>query len=138
MIIGIGTDICDIHRIEKLLDEKGERFIARTFTEAEQATANARKNGGLVAAAYAKRFAAKEACAKALGSAIRDGILFTDISVTNDLLGKPEITLDGKAQARLETLTPSGMEGRIHLSLTDEHPYAQAFVVIEAVSKSFS
>lgn len=133
MILGIGTDICDIHRIERLLDEKGERFIARTFTEEEQKTAESRKNGGLTAAAYTKRFAAKEACAKALGSAIREGILFTDISVSNDVMGKPSLTLSGKALERLEAITPEGHEARLHLSLSDERPYALAFVTIEAV-----
>lgn len=134
MIIGIGTDICDIRRIEKLLaGEKAARFIERTFSEGEQTLANSRDSGGLRASAYAKRFAAKEATAKALGSAIRGGILFTDICVVNDESGAPSLIFQNKALERLNAITPKGMTVRTHLSLSDDHPYAQAFVVIEAV-----
>ena len=137
MIFGIGTDMVDIRRIEALLDSgRAERFIERTFTKAEQDTADSRKNGGLTAAAYAKRFAAKEACVKAMGSAIREGILFTDIEVRNDERGKPSLTLSGRALEHLHTITPEGHEPRLHLSLSDEAPYALAFVTIEAVPKS--
>lgn len=134
MIIGIGTDICDIRRIEKLLGgDKSARFIERTFSETEQETADARDNGGLRAAAYAKRFAAKEAAAKALGSAVRGGILFTDISVVNDEAGAPSLIFQNKALERLNAVTPQGKTSKAHISLSDDHPYAQAFVVIEAV-----
>ena len=134
MILGIGNDITDIRRIEKLLEgDKGARFIERTFTAEEQEIANVRAAGGLLPATYAKRFAAKEACAKALGSAIRGGILFTDFSVSNDENGKPSLALSGEALKHLESITPDGMRARIHLSLSDEHPYAQAYVVIEGV-----
>lgn len=132
MILGIGTDVVDIRRIEDLLEKRPERFIARTFTSQEQETANQRKEGGLMAATYARRFAAKEACAKALGTAIRDGVLFTDIGVVNDEKGKPSIVLESKALEVLEKQTPEGMVPHIHLSLSDDPPYAQAFVVIEA------
>lgn len=132
MIIGIGTDIVDIRRIEKLLEEYPERFIERTFTLEEQKAADARKQGGLCAPTYARRFAAKEACAKALGAAIRDGILFTDIGVVNDEKGKPSIVLTGEAANVLARLMPDNTVPYIHLSLSDELPYAQAFVIIEA------
>lgn len=133
MILGIGNDIIDIRRVEKLLDKHGIRFIERCFTPAEQSTAQSRTNGGLSAAAYAKRFAAKEACAKALGSAIRGGITFLDFEITNQDNGKPVLQLHGAALERLQSLTPQGREAHIHLSLSDDSPYAQAFVVIEAL-----
>ncbi|MFP4314081.1 MAG: holo-ACP synthase [Alphaproteobacteria bacterium] len=132
MILGIGTDIVDIGRIDKLLAKNPERFIARTFTQEEQDLAVKRAGGGLESATYARRFAAKEACAKALGSAIRDGILFTDFSITNDEKGRPILNLQGKARERLESLTPAGHNAHIHLSLSDEPPYALAYVIIEA------
>lgn len=133
MIIGVGTDIVDIRRIEKMLADYPDRFIQRTFTEEEQATANARKEGGLRAATYARRFAAKEACAKALGTAIRDGILFTDFSLSNDNMGKPCLSLNNKALEVLRSLIPAGKAPKIHVSLSDDPPYALAFVTIEAV-----
>lgn len=134
MILGIGTDLCDIRRIEKLLGgDAAERFIERTFSLEEQGTASSRENGGLRAAAYAKRFAAKEAAAKALGSAIRGGILFTDIYVVNDERGAPSLVFENEALERLKAITPKDKEAKAHLSLSDDHPYAQAFVVIEAV-----
>lgn len=122
MIIGTGNDICDIHRIEALLNDK---FIARIFTAAEQATCNAREER---AAAYAKRFAAKEACAKALGCGIGRDALFTEIEITNDERGAPLITLHGAALARLTSLTP---KAKIFLALSDERDYAIAHVIIE-------
>ncbi|MFN3699935.1 MAG: holo-ACP synthase [Alphaproteobacteria bacterium] len=130
MILGIGTDIIDIRRIEALLEKSGDKFIARTFTQGEQALARSRANGGLEAAAYAKRFAAKEACAKALGTAIREGIAFLDFEILNDANGKPELTLHGAAKNILAQKTPQGAAAAIHLSLSDEHPYALAYVVI--------
>lgn len=133
MIIGIGTDIVDIRRIEKLLGDYPQRFIGRTFTEEEQLTANARKEGGLLASTYAKRFAAKEACAKALGTAIRDGVLFTDFSIRNDDKGRPSLVLHGKALEILQSLMPAGKVPNIHVSLSDDAPYAQAYVIIEAL-----
>ena len=134
MILGIGTDLCDIRRIEKMLGgDKAARFIERTFSKQEQDIANSRENGGLRAAAYAKRFAAKEAAAKALRSAIRGGILFTDIYVVNDERGAPSLIFENKALERLNAITPKGKKAKAHLSLSDDHPYAQAFVVIEAV-----
>lgn len=133
MIIGIGTDIVDIRRIEKLLEKHPERFIERTFTPEEQDAANARSEGGLLAATYAKRFAAKEACAKALGTAIRDGILFTDFSLNNDENGKPSMRLQGRALEVLNERLPKGKSANIHVSLSDDMPYAIAYVVIEAL-----
>lgn len=133
MILGIGTDIVDIRRIEELLGgASGARFIERTFTAEEQALANTRSSGGLSGATYARRFAAKEACAKALGTGIREGILFTDIAVTRDEHGCPGLSLSGAALKRLWDISPKGMTARLHLSLSDEPPYATAYVIIEA------
>jgi len=131
MIIGTGIDMVDIRRIEQLLADSGERFIARVFTKGEQATCGARKE---CAASYAKRFAAKEACAKALGCGIGADALFTEIEVTNDERGAPHIILHGSALARLNTLTPMGYNAKIFLALSDEAPYAIAHVIIEAIS----
>lgn len=133
MIIGIGTDIADIRRIEKVLDQHGERFIARCFTPVERALAERRKNR---AATYAKRFAAKEACAKALGTGFRRGVFFRDLGVVNLPSGKPTLKLTGGAAARLAAITPAGHDAQIDLALTDEWPLAQAFVVISAVPRS--
>jgi len=130
MILGSGIDMVDIRRIEKLLEKSGKRFLARTFTVKEQATCDAREQR---ASAYAKRFAAKEAVAKALGSGIGKDALFIDIELLNDKRGAPKITLHGKALARLKSLTPKGMKAAIHVSLTDEYPLAQAQVIIEAL-----
>lgn len=127
MILGIGNDICDIRRIEKLLDAK---FIARIFTSGEQATCERRKER---ASAYAKRFAAKEACAKALGCGIGRDALFTEIEITNDERGAPHITLHGAALARLQNITPAGKTSKLFLALSDEDPYAIAHVIIEAL-----
>jgi holo-[acyl-carrier protein] synthase len=130
MIIGIGTDLCDIDRIQQSLERYGERFIQRLFTEAERKRSESRAGR---AASYAKRFAAKEACAKALGTGIRDGVAWRDMGVVNLPSGKPTMVLTGGAATRLALLMPAGHKSVIHLAITDEHPMAQAFVVIEAV-----
>lgn len=132
MILGIGSDIVDIRRIERLLERYGPRFAARVFSPEEQALCEGRGAGR--AAAYAKRFAAKEACAKALGTGIRGAVGLTTIAVENDGNGAPALRLSGGAQARLAALTPSGMQAAVHLSLSDEPPLAQAFVVLSAVA----
>jgi holo-[acyl-carrier protein] synthase len=129
MILGIGSDLCDIRRIEKTLERHGERFTARVFTEVERRKAEGR---ALAAATYAKRFAAKEACAKALGTGMRRGVFWRDMGVVNQRSGQPTMALTGGAAARLAAMLPAGHEAVIHLTITDEHPYAQAFVVIEA------
>ena len=131
MIIGIGIDICDIRRIENSLDEFGERFTRRVFTELERAKADKRAER---AATYAKRFAAKEACAKALGTGVpRRGVHWKHMGVVNQPSGKPTFALTGGAAERLAKLTPPGMTCVIHLTITDEYPYAQAQVIIEAL-----
>jgi holo-[acyl-carrier protein] synthase len=129
LILGIGADLCDIRRIELTLERFGERFTNRCFTEIER-TRSERKPDR--AASYAKRFAAKEACAKALGVGIR-GIAWREMGVVNQHSGRPTMALTGRAGDRLARLTPEGLSPVIHLTLTDDHPYAQAFVVIEAV-----
>ncbi len=130
MIVGIGSDLTDIRRIADSLERFGDRFTGRLFTPVER-TRSERK--GDRAASYAKRFAAKEACAKALGTGIRHGVFWRDMGVVNLSSGQPTMALTNGAQARLEALLPPGSTARIHLSLTDEPPYAQAFVVIEAI-----
>ena len=130
MIVGIGSDLCDIRRIDKSLERFGERFTGRIFTEVERARSE-RKNDR--AASYAKRFAAKEACAKALGTGLKRGVFWRDMGVVNLRSGQPTMALTGGAAERLAELTPAGMTAAIHLSLTDDHPYAQAFVIIEAL-----
>jgi holo-[acyl-carrier protein] synthase len=132
MIIGIGSDLCDIRRIAETLERFGERFTQRIFTETERARSERR---GAPAASYAKRFAAKEACAKALGTGLREGVFWRDMGVSNLRSGAPTLKLTGGAAERLAAITPAGHEAVIHLSLTDDHPYAQAFVVIEALPK---
>ena len=129
MIVGIGSDLADIRRIQASLDRFGERFVQRVFTEVERARSERK---GDRASSYAKRFAAKEACSKALGTGMRAGVFWRDMGVVNLPSGKPTLKLTGGAAARLTALVPAGMEAFIHLSLTDDHPYAQAFVVIEA------
>jgi holo-[acyl-carrier protein] synthase len=129
MIIGIGSDLCDIRRIEKTLARHPERFTERVFTEIERARAERKANR---AATYAKRFAAKEACAKALGTGMNRGVFWRDMGVVNQRSGQPTMVLTGGAAARLASLTPAGHEAFIHLTITDDYPYAQAFVVIEA------
>ena len=130
MILGLGSDICDIRRIEKSLERFGERFSLRLFSEAERARAERRPV--LRAATYAKRFAAKEACAKALGTGFRRGVFFADLRVVNMPSGQPTLDLHGGARTRLKAMTPAGYEAKIFLSLTDEYPYAYANVVISA------
>ena len=135
MIIGIGSDLIDIRRIAKVIERHGERFVDRIFTEEERAKA-ARRAGRekMVVATYAKRFAAKEACSKALGTGIRCGVWWRDMGVVNLPGGRPTMRLTGGALARLEALTPAGFEAQIDLSITDDWPLAQAFVVISAQS----
>ncbi len=129
MILGVGTDLANIERIQAVLDRHGDRFRNRVFTEREQAKANRRKDE---AGTYAKRWAAKEACSKALGTGLRMGISWKDMAVSNLRTGQPVMTLTGWAKTRLDDMTPLGHEAIVHVSLTDDHPWAQAFVVIEA------
>jgi holo-[acyl-carrier protein] synthase len=133
MILGIGADLVDVGRIEKVIERHGERFLARIFTAAERARAERRTNR---AATYAKRFAAKEACAKALGTGLRAGVFWRDMGVVNLPSGRPTLRLTGGALARLAAITPEGCDARIDLTITDEGPMAQAFVVISAVRRS--
>jgi holo-[acyl-carrier protein] synthase len=130
MIIGIGVDLCDIRRIERSLQRFGERFTHRVFTSGERARADRLRAR---APSYARRFAAKEACSKALGTGFSQGVFWRDMEVVNDLSGKPTLRLTGGALRRLEALIPVGYKAAIHVSLTDEPPIAQAFVMIEAV-----
>jgi len=130
MIIGIGSDLADIRRIERTLERFGERFVRRVFTEIEQAKSERRRAR---AASYAKRWAAKEACAKALGSGLRMGVAWREMGVVNLPSGQPTMRLTGGAAARLRALVPPGLHPRIHVTITDDHPWAQAFVVIEAL-----
>ena len=130
MILGLGSDLSDIRRIQASLDRFGDRFRQRVFTELER-TRSERKADA--AASYAKRFAAKEACAKALGTGMRRGVFWRDMGVVNMRSGQPTMALTGGALARLQEITPAGMKAVIHLTLTDDHPYAQAFVIIEAL-----
>ena len=133
MIIAIGSDLCNIERIQASLDRFGERFVNRVFTDVEKAKAERRtftKAGTL-----AKRFAAKEAFSKAVGTGFKRGVFMKDIGVVNAPSGAPTLALAGGAKERLESLIPPGYEARIHLTLTDDHPWAQAFVIIEALRK---
>lgn len=130
MIVGIGSDLIDIRRIERSLDRFGERFTQRCFTEIERAKSDRRK---LRAASYAKRFAAKEACAKALGTGLTKGVFWRDMGVINLPGGKPTMQLTGGAANRLEKMMPSEHQPTIHLTITDDFPWAQAFVIIEAL-----
>lgn len=129
-IIGLGSDLCNIERIQNSLDRFGERFIKRVFTETE--VAKAEKRPFTRAGTYAKRFAAKEACSKALGTGYSQGVFFKDMGVVNLPSGQPTLHLTGGAAARLAAITPPGMVADIHLTLTDDHPWAQAFVIITA------
>jgi len=129
LIIGLGSDLADIRRIEATLARFGERFTDRIFTDVERARSDRKADR---AASYAKRFAAKEACAKALGTGLRAGVFWRDMGVVNLRSGAPTLALTGGAAKRLAAITPSGLTPHIHLSLTDDHPYALAFVVIEA------
>jgi holo-[acyl-carrier protein] synthase len=132
VILGIGNDLIDISRIEKTLDRFGDRFIQRIFTETERAKSDRRTAR---AESYAKRFAAKEACSKALGTGFRRGVFWRDMGVVNLPSGKPTMALTGGALARLHEITPPGMTAQIDLTLTDEPPLAEAFVIITAVAK---
>ncbi|MET0970830.1 MAG: holo-ACP synthase [Tardiphaga sp.] len=135
MIIGIGSDLIDITRVAKVIERHGDRFLDRVFTEAERARAERRaKNHKMVVATYAKRFAAKEAMSKALGTGIRQGVWWRDMGVVNLPGGKPSMNLTGGALVRLQKLTPVGYEAQIDLSITDDWPLAQAFVIISAVA----
>ena len=130
MMIGLGSDLIDIRRIEKALARHGERFLDRIFTPVERARSEARANR---VESYAKRFAAKEACSKALGTGLRRGVFWRDMGVVNQRGGRPTLALTGGALARLQEMTPAGMAARIDLTLTDEYPLAQAIVIISAV-----
>lgn len=129
MIVGIGSDLTDIRRVESALSRFGDRFAQRCFTDVERAKSDGRKNR---AASYAKRFAAKEACAKALGTGIAQGVFWRDMGVVNLPSGKPTMRLTNGAEARLKAILPEGYSAVIHLTITDDFPYAQAFVIIEA------
>jgi holo-[acyl-carrier protein] synthase len=129
MILGIGTDLANIDRIAATLDRFGDRFRNRVFTPFEQAKAEARHD---TPGTYAKRWAAKEACSKALGTGLRMGIAWKDMAVSNLHTGQPVMAVTGWARDRLDQMTPAGHEAIIHVTLTDDHPWAQAFVVIEA------
>ena len=133
MIIGIGSDIIDIRRIERTIERFGERFIERVFTETERRKSEGRANR---AASYAKRFAAKEACSKALGTGFRAGVFWRDMGVVNLASGKPTMKLTGGALERLAAITPNGMQAQIDITLTDDDPQAQAIVIISALPKS--
>ena len=130
MIIGIGSDLCDIRRIEKSLERFGDRFTHKVFTEIERQRSERKPDR---ASSYAKRFAAKEACSKALGTGLKRGVHLAGMGVVNLPSGKPTMALTGGAAAQLASMVPAGMTPVIHLSLTDDHPYAQAFVIIEAI-----
>lgn len=133
MIIGMGSDLCDVRRIERTIARHGERFLNRIFTPLERERSERRKRS---VESYAKRFAAKEACAKALGTGFRRGVFFRDLGVVNLPSGKPTMALTGGAKARLEALIPPGFAAQIDLTITDEGPLAQAIVVISAVPKA--
>ena len=132
MIIGIGNDVIDIRRIEETLEKYGDRFVQRIFTEVEIRKSEKRAQR---AASYAKRFAAKEACSKALGTGFRAGVFWKDMGVVNEPSGKPTMKLTGGAKAHLDRITPAGHEVRIHVTITDDFPYAHAFVMIEALAE---
>jgi holo-[acyl-carrier protein] synthase len=130
MILGIGSDLIDIRRIERTIERYGDRFLSRIFTALERERSDRRANR---VASYAKRYAAKEACSKALGTGFRRGVYWRDLGVVNLASGRPTLVLTGGALARLKAMTPAGMSARIDLTLTDEPPIAQAFVIITAV-----
>jgi holo-[acyl-carrier protein] synthase len=133
MIIGLGNDMVDIRRIQQTLERYGTRFVARIFTDIEQKKSDRRTQR---AASYAKRFAAKEACSKALGTGFRRGVFWKDMGVVNEISGRPTLQLTGGAKEQLERITPAGHIARIQLTITDDFPYAQAVVIIEAVAVS--
>jgi holo-[acyl-carrier protein] synthase len=129
MILGIGNDVIDIRRVEQSLERFGERFIERIFTDIERKKSDGRAQR---AASYAKRFAAKEACSKALGTGFRRGVYWRDMGVVNEKSGRPTMVLTGGALKQLERMTPAGHKAVIHLTITDDFPYAHAFVIISA------
>jgi holo-[acyl-carrier protein] synthase len=131
MIVGLGSDLCNIERIQSSIDRFGDRFKARVFTDVENA--KAAKRPFTAAGTYAKRFAAKEAFSKAVGTGFKRGVFMKDIGVVNAPSGAPTLALTGGAKARLDAMIPAGYEAHIHLTLTDDHPWAQAFVIIEAL-----
>jgi len=133
MIIGLGSDLIDIRRMEKMLERYGQKFIGRIFTDVEQLKSERRAER---AASYAKRFAAKEACAKALGTGLKHGVFWRDMGVVNLASGQPTMRLTGGALKRLQDITPSGLYPEISLTITDEYPMAQAIVMISAVAKA--
>jgi len=133
MIIGLGSDLIDIRRIEQTLERFGPRFINRVFTDLEQRKSERR---AARAATYAKRFAAKEACAKALGTGLKNGVFWRDMGVVNLPSGQPTLKLTGGAAKRLQEITPKGMKAEISLTLTDDYPLAQAIVIISAVTET--
>ena len=130
MIVGLGSDLCSIERIQKSVDRWGDKFLNRVFTETERAKAARRPH--TIAGTLAKRFAAKEAFSKAVGTGFKRGVFMKDIGVVNLPSGAPTLELSGGAKARLDALTPSGHAMQVHLTMTDDHPWAQAFVVLEA------
>ena len=130
MILGIGSDMIDIRRIEQVIERFGDRFLDRIFTDAERRKCDRRANRS---ASYARRFAAKEACSKALGTGFRNGVFWRDLGVVNLASGQPSMRLTGGALRRLEEITPEGMTARLHVTLTDEPPLAQAVVIITAI-----
>lgn len=134
MILGIGSDLVDIRRIQASLDRFGDRFTTRVFTERERASGDAKATPAARAAFYAKRFAAKEAASKALGTGYAEGVHFRDLEVVSAENGRPALCCHGGALARLQAITPPGMLAQIDLSMTDEPPYAQAFIVISAAA----
>jgi holo-[acyl-carrier protein] synthase len=131
MILGLGSDLIDIRRIEQMIERFGDRFLDRIFTDTERRKCDRRANR---AASYARRFAAKEACAKALGTGFRHGVFWRDLGVVNLATGQPSMQLSGGARRRLEEITPAGMAARLDVTLTDEPPMAQAVVIITAVA----
>ena len=131
MILGLGNDLIDIRRIEQSIERYGERFLSRIFTDVERAKSDKRLHR---AASYAKRFAAKEACSKALGTGLRQGVFWRDMGVVNLASGRPTLRLTGGAAARLAAITPAGYEARIDLTITDDFPLAQAIVIISGVA----
>jgi len=133
MILGIGSDLIDIRRIEATLERFGDRFVQRLFTQTEQRKSEGRRNR---AASYAKRFAAKEACSKALGTGFRKSVYWRDLGVVNLRSGKPTMALTGGAAERLKSMVPKGMKAKIDLSITDDFPLAQAIVIISAVDEN--
>ncbi len=133
MILGLGSDLCDIRRIEQTLEQFGDRFVNRIYTDIERAKSDGRAGR---AASYAKRFAAKEACAKALGTGLNRGVYWRDMGVVNLPGGKPTLALTGGALARLAAITPPGHKAQIDLSITDDYPLAQAIVIISAVPEN--